>query len=229
MKALILAGGFGVRLREIVHGRPKHLAPVSGEPFLRLLTRLLKKRGVDAVIISVGYLAHYIIDEFTQNDEGMNLKFSEDNRPLGTAGSLKNAQRFFKDDFLLINGDTYLDIDYQKLLKTHQDSERILTVVGTTKHKHKGGLILSRQNRIINFIANPDSKTPVGSFRNTGVYAVSPRIFKFIPAASRVSLEKETIPLLLKRNQPVGLFPIKKSFIDIGSPESYQEAIKNLS
>ncbi|KKS79621.1 MAG: hypothetical protein UV54_C0031G0007 [Candidatus Beckwithbacteria bacterium GW2011_GWA2_43_10] len=129
MKALILAAGFGVRLREIVHGRPKHLAPVNGQPFLRHLLKLLKKRQVTQIVLSVGYLAQYIIDEFTRDNEGLKIEFSEDERPLGTAGSLKAAQKYLSEDFFVINGDTYLDIDYQKIYRDHQTGARLVSLV----------------------------------------------------------------------------------------------------
>ncbi|MDZ7587108.1 MAG: NTP transferase domain-containing protein, partial [Patescibacteria group bacterium] len=103
MKALILAGGFGVRLRELVHGQPKHMVAINGRPFLRHLVTMLIKRGIKEIVFAVGYLPQSIKTEFKE------YIFSEDDRPKGTAGSLKNAQRYFKSDFLMINGDTYLD------------------------------------------------------------------------------------------------------------------------
>lgn len=133
MKALILAAGFGVRLREIIHGRPKHLAPVNGQPFLRHLLRLLKKHQITQIVLSVGYLAQYIIDEFTRDNEGLTIEFSEDSRPLGTAGSLKAAQKYLSQDFFVINGDTYLDIDYQEVYRQHQTSGRLATLVVNQK------------------------------------------------------------------------------------------------
>jgi NDP-sugar pyrophosphorylase family protein len=190
MKVLVLAAGFGVRLREVIHGQPKHMASVNGRPFLRHLAELLRRRGVKEIIFSVGYLPQPIKDEFA------GYQFSEDDRPMGTGGSLKNAQKFFRTDFLLINGDTYLDINYQKLMSKHKESGAILTIV------QKDGI-------------------------NAGAYAVSPKIFPLIPEGTKISLEEETIPHLKACGQ-INLFPIKASFIDIGSPEGYIEAIKKL-
>jgi len=228
MKALILSGGFGVRLREIIHGRPKHLIPINGQPFLRHLIKMLKKRNINEVILAVGYLAPRIIDEFTQDDEGIKIKFSEANRPLGTAGSLKKAEKYFNDDFIVINGDTYLDIDYSKLLSEHKKSQALITIVATAKHKNKGGIILAKNNNVIKFISDPQAKTPVNSFRNAGIYVMSPKIFKYIPQYYRVSLEKNTIPKLLTNKKLIKLFPVNQEFIDIGSPEEHQKAIKKL-
>lgn len=229
MKALILAAGFGVRLREIIHGRPKHLAPINGQPFLRYLVRLLKVRGIKEIVIAVGYLANYIIDEFTRDNEGLTIKFSEDQRPLGTAGSIKKAAEYLKDDFIIVNGDTYLDIDYFKLMADHQRSKSLLTIVGTTKHKDKGGIILAKNKTVTDFIVDSHTSTPVNSYRNAGVYAASPRLFSFIPSFTKISLEKDIIPLLLSQHQPISLFPVNQTFIDIGSPESFMEAANKLT
>ncbi len=193
MKALILAAGFGVRLREIIHGRPKHLAPINGKPFLRHLIDMLKSRGVDDIVLGVGYLAKSIKDEFSD------FKFSEDDRPLGTAGTLKNAETLFEEDFILVNGDTYLDIDYQDLMVKHKIHKKIVTMVVRANH-----LDLS-----------------------CGVYAISPRIFSLIKPGRKTSLEKEILPKL-KTKHELELYPTNARFIDIGSPEGYQEAKKEL-
>lgn len=190
MKALILAGGFGVRLRELVHGQPKHMVAINGRPFLRHLVTMLIKRGVREIVFAVGYLPQSIKNEFKEYD------FSEDDRPMGTAGSLKNAQRFFKSDFLMINGDTYLDIDYQQVFHAHQASGQLATLVVNQKV-------------------------------SCGVYVFPPKIFDLIPEGTKYSLEKDLWPVLIKQNQ-VNLFKTDQKFIDIGSPEGYAKALKEL-
>ena len=190
MKALILAGGFGVRLRELVHGQPKHMVAINGRPFLRYLVTMLIKRGIKEIVFAVGYLPQSIKDEFKE------YCFSEDNRPMGTAGSLKNAQRFFKSDFLMINGDTYLDIDYQEIYRDHQKSGRLVTLVINQKI-------------------------------SCGIYVISPKIFDLIPEGTKYSLEKDLWPILIKQKQ-VSLFKTNQKFIDIGSPQGYAQALKEL-
>lgn len=190
MKALILAGGFGVRLRELVHGQPKHMVAINGRPFLRRLVTMLIKRGIKEIVFAVGYLPQSIKDEFKE------YCFSEDDRPMGTAGSLKNAQRFFKSDFLMINGDTYLDIDYQQVFQAHQKSGQLATLV-------------------------------VNQEVSCGVYVFSPRIFNLIPERIKYSLEKDLWPILIKQEE-VNLFKTNQKFIDIGSPQGYAQALKEL-
>lgn len=228
MKALILAAGFGVRLREIIHGRPKHLALINGQPFLRHLVKLLKQKGIKQIVIAVGYLAQFIIDEFTRNDQGIKIRFSEDHRPLGTAGSIKKAQRYFTDDFIIINGDTYLDIDYHHLFQSHKKASALLTIVGTSKHRNKGGIIINQGKNIIDFIPDHQKQPPAHSYRNAGVYVASPKLFNYIPSFTKISLEKDIIPRLLKTKQTVQVYPINKTFIDIGSVASFMQAEKAL-
>ncbi len=224
MKALILAAGFGVRLREIIHGRPKHLAPVNGQPFLRLLLKLLKRKGLTDVVLSIGYLSQYIIDEFEHDREGLNLSFSESLRPLGTAGSIKLAKNYFKEDFLILNGDTYLDIDYQALMQFHQKHKALLTLVGTSQSQQKGSIIKTNGHQVKDFIFRPKNALKA-RYRHAGIYVASPKIFSYIPEITKYSIEKDLIKDLFKKNQSIYLYKTNKNFIDIGSPEQYQKAI----
>ncbi|MFH0943515.1 MAG: sugar phosphate nucleotidyltransferase [Candidatus Beckwithbacteria bacterium] len=225
MQALILAAGFGVRLREIIHGRPKHLAPINGKPFLRHLLQLLKRHGFKRIILSIGYLSQYILDEFNEDQKEFGLIFSDTKRPLGTAGSLKKAQNYLKDDFFVINGDTYLDVDYQQILKFHTQHSNLLTLVGTNKNQH-GSIIRADHGQVVKFIYHPDKAIPA-SFRHAGIAVVSPQLFSLIPSATKYSLEKDIIPQLIKKNQ-LGFFPVNQAFIDIGTPLEYQKAILKL-
>ena len=114
MKIVILAGGFGIGLREVFHGRPKHLAPINGRPFLHYVIKLLRKNSLTDLVLAVGYLSSQIIDELGDGSRfGVSITYSIDRRPLGTAGSLKNAQKYLGTDFLTVNGDTYLAVDNQ--------------------------------------------------------------------------------------------------------------------
>ena len=222
MKIVILAGGFGIGLREVFHGRPKHLAPINGRPFLHYVIKLLKKNNLTDLVLAVGYLSSQIIDELGDGSRfGVSITYSIDRRPLGTAGSLKNAQKYLGTDFLTVNGDTYLDIDYQQLIAFHQKKQAEVTLVGTTKYKNKG-LMLRVKNEKLLRLANE------GELANAGVYIFSPMIFKFIGAGEKSSLEQEILPLLLKKKKRIFVFKTNREYYDIGSPEHYQEAQQRL-
>jgi D-glycero-alpha-D-manno-heptose 1-phosphate guanylyltransferase len=189
---------------------------------------LLKQHQINQVILSVGYLSRFIKDEFAHDTEGLSLSFSEDDRPLGTAGSLKKAQKFLKTDFFVINGDTYLDIDYKKLMTTHLKTKALITLVGTTQRKKGGGTIIARNRKVIDFQSFSEAKPPKNSHLHAGVYVMSPRVFKYIPSQTKFSIEKDLLPKLLAKQEKIMLYPVSKQFIDIGSPEEYQQALKKL-
>lgn len=222
MKALILAAGFGVRLREVVHGKPKHLAPISGRPFLAYLIELLRKQGIREVVIAVGYLADRIKHEFGDGRRyGVIVKYSEDDRPLGTAGTVKYAERFFNDDFFVINGDTYIELDYGKIFQFHQRAHADVTIVGTSKHRGKGGLIAVRGDRFVGFVLDESRKRHIG---NTGVYVFNPRVLKNLRRGQRASLERDFFPRLVRKGKRVLVWRTNKEYFDIGTPERYREA-----
>jgi len=220
-KVLILAGGFGIGLREIFHGRPKHLIPINGKPFLHYLIKLLRNNNLTDIVLAVGYLSSQIIGEIGDGSKlGVKIVYSVDSRPLGTAGSVKNAQKYFKDDFLIINGDTYLDIDYQELIDFHKKNRADFTLVGTTKHRN--WLMLLVKNRKLLKI---DKKGKLG---NAGVYVMKPKILKYIEQGEKTSLETELLPLLLKKKKRVFVFESNKEYYDIDSPDHYLETQKKL-
>ena len=220
-KVLILAGGFGIGLREIFHGRPKHLVPINGKPFLHYLIKLLQKNNLTNLVLAVGYLSNQIIDEIGDGSRfGVKIIYSVDNRPLGTAGSVKNAQKYFKNDFLIINGDTYLDIDYQQLIEFHRKNKADFTLVGTTKHKN--WLMLMVKNRKLIKIDRG------GKLGNAGVYVMKPEILKYIELGEKTSLENELLPLLLRRKKRIFVFETNEEYHDIDSPDHYQETRRKL-
>lgn len=220
-KVLILAGGFGIGLREIFHGRPKHLVPINGKPFLHYLIKLLRKNYLTDIVLAVGYLSSQIIDEIGDGSKlGVKIDYSIDKRPLGTAGSIKNAQKYFKDDFLIINGDTYLDIDYQELIDFHRKNMSDFTLVGTTKHRN--WLMLSVKNRKL---LSLDKKGKLG---NAGVYVINPKVLGFIAQGEKTSLETELLPLLLKKKKRVFVYESNRDYYDIDSPDHYLETEKKL-
>jgi NDP-sugar pyrophosphorylase family protein len=228
MKALILAAGFGVRLREMVHGRPKPMAPIAGKPFLEYLILHLKKNGIKDVILAVGYLSDYIVSYFGDGKKwGIKISYSIDNRPLGTAGTIKYAQKYFKKDFLVLNGDTFIDMDFDKLFKFHQDKMADATIAVTRQFHGRGGLIILERDKKIKKFREIIGREKAKGYNNAGAYIFKPEILKFLKKGERASLEKDLFPLLIKKDYSLFAYPIKK-YLDIGSPESYKRACKVL-
>jgi NDP-sugar pyrophosphorylase family protein len=228
MKALILAAGFGIRLREIFHGRPKHLIPINGQPFLHHLISLLRRNEIRDIVVAVGYLSDHIIHEVGDGRKlGVKVDYSIDDRPLGTAGTVKHAEHFFNDDFFVINGDTYLDIDYQRIFKFHKEHLADVTLVGTTKRSIKGGLIQVRKNTFSGFIVDGKVKQRQ-VLGNTGVYIFKTKILEFLKPGQRSSLESDFFPDLVKQGKKVLVYKTNKEYYDVGTPDHYQEARRKI-
>lgn len=228
MKALILAAGFGVRLRETVHGRPKPMAPIAGKPFLEYLITGLREKGIKDIVLSVGYLSEYISDYFGKGEKwGINISYSVDSRPLGTAGTIKYAERFFKDDFLVLNGDTFIDLNLKEFLNLHKQKKADLTLAITKEFHGRGGLIeVDNDKRVTQFreiVGQEENK----GYNNAGAYIFSPKVLSLLKKGERASLEKDLFPLLIKKGYKLYAYLIK-NYLDIGSPKSYKEAVKTL-
>jgi len=230
MKALILAAGFGTRLKEVIHDRPKVMAPINGKPFLEFVLENLRKNGIDEAVIAIGYLGDFIRDYFGNGEAfGLKISYSYQKRPIGTGGAVKLAEseKFFDEPFFVVNGDTYLDTDYQKILQFHHRKKASATIA-IVKRKSVGqsGLVIqNRRGQIVSFTEKPQEKR--SGFVNCGVYVFNPGITRFIKK-KRFSLEKDLFPKLAKKGSLYG-FKINENFIDIGIPENYYEARRVLS
>lgn len=227
MKALILAGGFGVRLREVIHDRPKILAPIKGKAFIDYLFFLFKKRGFTEIILGLGYLSGFVKNYVNQRSlYNLSIIYSIEERPLGTAGAIKKAEKYLKgEDFFVINGDTYLDINYKKILKFHQQKKAWGTIVlaKNTYSKGWGYSVLGKKGIVEEFKAEEGVNV---KFVNSGVYVFNDKILPLLKKGYRSSIEKNLIPLLIKKNKFYGI-KVEKPFFDIGTKEAYQQ-VKSL-
>lgn len=231
MQALILAGGFGSRLMPVINDRPKVMAPLHGRPFLEYILINLKQQGITDIILALGYLSSYIQDYFGNGKGlGIKIKYSIENIPLGTGGALKNAEKLLTDTVLVINGDTYLDVDFQQLYDFHISKKAEVTITLTTNHHSLGrGVVgLDKNGKIISFKESEDKEDIVGNYTNAGVYVMNKTVIRYIKRGEKVSLEKETFPALLKNKKNIYGFIVANDFIDIGTPERYKMACEKL-
>jgi D-glycero-alpha-D-manno-heptose-7-phosphate kinase len=224
MKALILAGGFGTRLKEIISDRPKVMAPINGKPFLEYIIQLLRRNGFSEIVISLGYLGDYVKAYFGDGTSfGVKIEYAVEDFPLGTGGALKNSEKFFKEPFLVVNGDTYLETDFDRLISFHNDKKSLATIALAEVADAGGSGLVSRlkSGQIKSFEEKP--KAGKRGFVNAGYYFFSPKIFKHIPSVKRLSLERIVFPKLVKSKLIYGV-PMNAGFLDIGKPESYEKA-----
>jgi D-glycero-alpha-D-manno-heptose 1-phosphate guanylyltransferase len=223
-KAVLLVGGLGTRLRTVVPAAPKALAQIGDRPFLELLIRQLSSQGIRNLILCTGFLADQIEAQFEDgSDLGVAIEYSKEPLPLGTAGALKLAEKFLQGvpDFLMMNGDSFLELDLRKFMQFHRTHAGLATmaVIPVENAGRYGTVDIDSANRVIKFVEKTGDAAP--GLVNAGVYIFSRAILELIPAGS-VSLEKEVFPSLLER----GVYAAREQgmFIDIGTPADYVKA-----
>jgi len=222
MKAVILSGGLGTRMGELCRDIPKSMLPVSGRPFLEWQIMKLKSLRIDEVVLCTGVL-HDSIEEYFGNGSkfGVDIRYSRELNPLGTAGAVKNASDLITSNFLLLNGDTLFNIDYWELARRHIKNEGIMTIAlhETNDVSEFGTVELAINGRILSF----NEKGLAGrGMMNSGVYVLSPEIFNYIPERIPTSLEEDTIPGLIDRGLPIFGTVLRGDYLDIGTPERYE-------
>lgn len=221
-EAVILAGGLGTRLRTIVSDVPKPLAPVAGRPFLAWVLDTLAAQGIERTILSVGYRHDQIIDTLGDRWCDMTLDYAIEAEPLGTGGAIKLAATMARGDLLFVlNGDTFLSLDYADMAKAHNTAKADITVATVTvpNISRFGGLDI-RDGRIIRFL----EKSGIGtSHINGGVYILSQKIFETFDLPDRFSFENNFLAPNLNKLIPLS-YHTSGLFIDMGVPEDYQRA-----
>ncbi len=233
MQAIILAGGFGTRLQSVVKDVPKPMADIKNLPFLSYLFTYLKNHNITDVVLSVGYLQQKIVDYFGNSYLGINIKYAIEIEPLGTGGAIVNSLKFVDQNqpVIVLNGDTFLQIDYKKLINFYVQKESDLTIV--LRHLKDcgryGSVKIDDKNHIVSFVEKnvKQDYANESNLINGGIYVINPKLFAKYNLAKSFSFEQEFLSPNLKKINPSG-FVVNDYFIDIGIPEDYQRAIDEL-
>jgi D-glycero-alpha-D-manno-heptose 1-phosphate guanylyltransferase len=224
-EAIILAGGFGTRLREVVTDVPKPMAPVNQKPFLDYLLKYLAHYGIKRVVLSVGYLADKVMEHYSNNFSGMEIVYSVEKEPLGTGGGIRLAMEKCKtNDVLVLNGDSFFDIDLLSFYNLYSDSlgDAALALRHVPNAARYGTIALGELDMIKGFSEKTGHETP-GTI-NAGVYMLSRDVFMDeTPAAKNFSIEKDFFEKKLNTLNFYG-FTYESYFIDIGIPTDYKQA-----
>ena len=228
MQALILTGGLGTRLRSIVKDIPKVMANIKGMPFLEYLVLQLKKYDLTDIILCTGYLSEKIEKYFKNGyDWRINISYSKESRSLGTGGAIKFAEYLIReDDFIVMNGDSFFDIDLCKLINCHLNKKALVTMaLAKVKDVSRYGAVeMSKDDKIKSFIEKVEYSS--SKLINGGIYVLNKEIFKYISKNRLISLEKEVFPKLIDSNKFYGI-SFKNYFIDIGIPNDYKKLQEN--
>ena len=229
LKAIILAGGVGTRLRPLSCTRPKLLFPLLNKPLLDHTLERLAETGVNGVTLAVKFMADSFMKRYGKSTNGMTISYSKEKIPMRTGGAIKYAEQLIghEDQFLVLNGDIFTTIDYTELIRKHKENEAVATIAlyRVEDPSRYGTVKLTNYNRITQFVEKaPLGKAP-SNLINAGVYVLDPKIFDYIPAGRPVSIEREVFPKLAEQGKLFG-YTFTDVWIDIGKPEDYLRANK---
>jgi len=233
LKALILVGGFGTRLRPLSCTRPKTLFPILNKPLLQWTLERLAKNNITETILAVNYQTEVLMKQHRIPKCGVHITYSRDplRKPLGTAGPIKKAEKIIGYDspFLVLNGDIFADVNYTEILKLHEEKDALATIaLHSVKDPSRYGVAeLTKEKRLKRFVEKPPREAAQTNLINAGVYILSPKIFKHIPEGRAVSIEREVFPKLAGEGGLYG-YIFDGLWIDIGEPEDYLEINKTL-
>ena len=223
-EAILLAGGFGTRLKHIVNDLPKPMAPINGIPFLSYLMKKMSHAGIQHIVLSTGFL-HEKIESFYKNSfEGMKISYARETEPLGTGGAIMfSLKKTTTDNVLILNGDTLFDIDFAYFNAFYQSKKTMLAVALRKLNdvSRYGSVSIDNTGKIIAF-AEKNLSTGEGLI-NGGIYLLNKNELKNIHLPKTFSFEKEILEKLYKENDFYGM-PFDDYFIDIGIPEDYKRA-----
>jgi D-glycero-alpha-D-manno-heptose 1-phosphate guanylyltransferase len=227
-EAIILAGGFGTRLRTVVNDLPKCMAPVAGKPFLHFVIQHLLQQGVDHFIFSLGYLSEPIEQFLAVNYPSLKYQLSIEAEPLGTGGAIQLAsKKATKKNVVVLNGDTLFAIDVQQLLKLHESKQAACTLcLKPMKNFDRYGVVaLNDQDMVVSF---KEKQFYSEGYINGGVYALDVAMFLQEGLPEKFSFEKDYLEKKVDENKLSGIVQ-DKYFIDIGIPEDYERAQKEFA
>ena len=222
MKAVILAGGLGTRLRPLTNSKPKPMLPIGEKPILEHLVEWTKKGGIKSIVLCVSYLRKSIEDYFEDGKKfGVTIEYAISKKPLATAGQLKTAEEFIDDDFVCMYGDSIFNFSLRNMIKQHVMKKSFVTMgLNEFKTNLPYGVIGSSKNgRVISWNEKPEIKANV----NMGCYVMNSDIFNLIPKNKPYGMD-DVIKNAMKKKQKVNSFITKKGFTDIGNKESYKQA-----
>ncbi len=228
VKAVVMAGGEGTRLRPMTASQPKPMLPVVNRPIMEHVLRLVKRHGFAETVVTVQFLASLVRNYFGDGEDvGMRLQYATEEEPLGTAGSVKNAQDALHDEpFLVISGDALTDLDLSELVKFHQRNDALVTVALSRKPNplEFGIVITGEDGRIQRFLEKPSWGQVFSDTVNTGIYVMQPEVLAEVPDGEVADWSGDVFPRLLDRGAPLYGWVGDGYWEDVGTLESYLAA-----
>ena len=226
LKTLVLAGGFGTRLRPLSCSRPKALFPVANKPLIDYTLESLSEAGVETVVLAVYYMAESLVRYLGPTKNDLGILYLREQRPMGTGGPIRQARDMMNGEkFMVMNGDLHTDFDYKRLINYHEEKGGIATVALTQVEDpyRYGSVELDWEGRITRFVEKPELGKAPSNLINAGIYVLEPEIFDYIPDGGKVRIETQVFPKLAEEQQLYG-FESHGFWMDIGEPIDYLNA-----
>ncbi|HEX6310951.1 MAG TPA: NDP-sugar synthase [Acidimicrobiia bacterium] len=229
MRAIVLVGGEGTRLRPLTFTMPKPLLPIGNVPFLERQLAWLGRHGVDDAVLSLGYLPDAFVAHFPDGRyRGMRLHYTVEEQPLGTAGGIRFAadQAGIDERVIVCNGDVLTDLDLGAMVRFHDDRAAAATIsLARVPDPSAFGVVPTGEDgEVRSFVEKPPPGKAPTDWINAGTYVLEPSVLDRIPPGETVSIERETFPRLLDEPKRLFAFPSDAYWLDIGTPEKYLEA-----
>ncbi|MCI8442342.1 MAG: NTP transferase domain-containing protein [Provencibacterium sp.] len=224
MKAVIMAGGEGSRLRPLTLDTPKPLVRLCGRPVIEYILALLERHGITDCVLSAGYLQNELHRYFEmRRPDGLSIRIVDESRPLGTAGGVKNAAGNAKEEVLVISGDALCNIDLTAALYEHRQSGAQATmVVKRVEDPREYGLVQLDENGFISgFVEKPPFSGVTTDLANTGIYILSPQALRLIPPDEKYDFAGDLFPRMLMQHRRLGAYITESYWCDIGELSSY--------
>ncbi|MCU1449011.1 MAG: nucleotidyl transferase, partial [Acidimicrobiales bacterium] len=231
MKAVIMAGGEGTRLRPLTSNQPKPMLPLANRPMMEHIVRLLKEHGFDEIVVTLAFLPQAIRTYFGDGSEfGVRMVYATEETPLGTAGSVRNARQELTERFLVISGDVLTDIDISELVRFHDEKKALATIgLKAMENPLEFGIVITREDGSIErFLEKPTWGQVFSDTINTGIYVLEPEIFDAIPEGESVDFSSDVFPRLLDQGASLYGYVAEGYWEDVGNLDAYAGAHRDV-
>jgi len=227
MKAVVMAGGEGTRLRPLTSNQPKPMVPIVGKPCMEHILDLLRRHGLNEVLVTLAFMPQAIRTYFGAGEAlELDIDYSVEEQPLGTAGSVKLAHRLLDETFLVISGDALCDVDLTALLEAHRTKGAAVTIgLKSVENPLEFGIVVTdEEGRVERFLEKPSWGQVFSDTINTGIYVLEPEVLRHVPDDRPYDFSKELFPLLLEMGRPIYGHALDGYWQDIGNLEQFRQA-----
>ncbi len=229
MKAVIVAGGEGSRLRPLTLYTPKSMVNVLNRPLMEYAVELLKRHGITEIGVTLHHFPNMVRDCFGDGSRfGVRFCYFQEQKALGTAGGLKNAEGFLSDDFIVIGGGCLADIDLESAISFHRENNAMATVLLTGEDRTQGSVILGEDDKIFRWLGLREDRPGDATWGNTGIYILNKKILSYFSRNSNMDFTRDVFPMLLKQGERVFGYPCEGYFCNVTDLESYRQCHRDL-